>query len=133
MVLVSRADEFIQSDAGVLLRRALTADEITESSRAHGHPDPCTVAGKLAIKEAVFKTFQTTQAMVPWLTIQTRKSAGGWPEVTLVGRARKLAGDAGLRGRISVSVSSAGAFVVAVAMATFHEQEILDGGATHFQ
>lgn len=95
----------------------LHPDEISECTRG-GRLDVSSVAGRLAVKEAVFKLLRCRDAVVPWRSIRVEGPLGTWPVVYLDGAAAKLARAAGIHSEISVSISHDGAYAVAVAATT---------------
>lgn len=117
LVPLSRAQALLEPDNRSVLAKMLHVDEISECTRA-GRLDPSSVAGRLAVKEAVFKLFHCGDAVVPWQSIHVEGLPGTWPVVFLDGVAAKLARAAGIRSEISVSISHDGAYAVAVAATT---------------
>jgi holo-[acyl-carrier protein] synthase len=95
----------------------LHSNELSECVRG-GRLDASSVAGRLAVKEAVFKLFRCQEAVVPWRSIRIAGPSGTWPVVYLEGTAAQLAWNAGIRSEISVSISHDGAYAVAVAATT---------------
>jgi holo-[acyl-carrier protein] synthase len=116
LVALSRARQLVDLDHRTILSRMLCSEEIDECHRA-GALDPSAVAGRLAVKEAVFKLLRTTKPVVPWHDIVVRAPAGSWPEVRLNGLAATLAEESGLAGPVAVSVSHDGDYAVGVATA----------------
>jgi holo-[acyl-carrier protein] synthase len=117
LVPLSRAQALLEPDNQLVLARMLHVDEISECTRG-GRLDPSSVAGRLAVKEAVFKLFRCRDAVVPWQSIHVEGLSGTWPVVHLDGAAAKLARAAGICSEISVSISHDGAYAVAVAATT---------------
>jgi holo-[acyl-carrier protein] synthase len=117
VVQLSRAHELLEPGTRPVLDRMLVADEIVECTRS-GRVDASAVAGRLAIKEAVFKLFHHHGPVVPWRSIRVLGEAGTWPAVHLVDEALAFARAAGINSEISVSLSHDGEYAVAVAAAT---------------
>ncbi|MEU7046451.1 holo-ACP synthase [Streptomyces varsoviensis] len=113
---VSRVEGMVRGSGERFLATLLTPAELRDCATDHGTFLPA-VAGRLAAKEAVFKTFHTPLSSLPWLSIEVRKAPGGWPEAVLHGAARRLADAAGLTD-LSLSISHDGGFAFAVAVAT---------------
>ncbi|MET9723554.1 holo-ACP synthase [Streptomyces zaomyceticus] len=117
LVPISRVGELLDPGIGPLLRRYLSAEELTVSRTPDGEPDRARIAGRLAAKEAVFKLLGAVGRPVPWQGIEVLRGPGGRPGVRLSGRAAELARDAGL-GPIDVSISHDAGFAIAVAAAS---------------
>ncbi|GHG13878.1 holo-ACP synthase [Streptomyces zaomyceticus] len=117
LVPISRVGELLDPGIGPLLRRYLSAEELTVSRTPDGEPDRAGIAGRLAAKEAVFKLLGAVGRPVPWQGIEVLRGPGGRPGVRLSGRAAELARDAGL-GPIDVSISHDAGFAIAVAAAS---------------
>ncbi|MEV0260306.1 holo-ACP synthase [Streptomyces sp. NPDC050617] len=113
---VSRVEGMVRGSGERFLATLLTPGELSACATDNGTFLPA-VAGRLAAKEAVFKTFHTPLSSLPWLSIEIRKAPGGWPEAVLHGAARRLADAAGLAD-LSLSISHDGGFAFAVAVAT---------------
>jgi holo-[acyl-carrier protein] synthase len=101
--------------AGRTLTRMLQPTELLDSRRTHGL-DAAAVAGRLAVKEAVFKLFHRSGEVLPWLDIKIRTGTGGWPTVELTGRAERMAATAAISG-IAISIAHDGDYAIAVATA----------------
>ncbi|MFE1547123.1 holo-ACP synthase [Streptomyces sp. NPDC058718] len=114
LVPFSRVRELLDPGIGPLLRRYLSAEELTVSRTPDGAPDQARIAGRLAAKEAVFKLLGAVGRPVPWQGIEVLRGPGGRPGIRLSGRAAELARDAGL-GPIDVSISHDAGFAIAVA------------------
>jgi holo-[acyl-carrier protein] synthase len=117
LVPLSRVRELLDPGIGPVLRRFLSAEEVTASRTPDGAPDQAGIAGRLAAKEAVFKLLGAVGRPVPWQGIEVLRGPGGRPGVRLSGGAAELARDAGLS-PIDVSISHDGGFAIAVAAAT---------------
>jgi holo-[acyl-carrier protein] synthase len=117
LVPLSRVRELLDPGIGPVLRRFLSAEELTVSRTPDGAPDQAGIAGRLAAKEAVFKLLGAVGRTVPWQGIEVLRGPGGRPGVRLSGGAAELARSAGL-GPIDVSISHDGGFAIAVAAAT---------------
>ncbi|VFR17938.1 Holo-[acyl-carrier protein] synthase [plant metagenome] len=114
LVSVSRVKDMIATAFGSTVARMLRPDEIQACRRA-GQLDAVSVAGRLAIKEAVFKTFQSRGHPLPWRDIQVQGRHGEAPCVALFGRARRLASAACIGEDITVSLTHEHDYAVAVA------------------
>ncbi|MFD0153425.1 4'-phosphopantetheinyl transferase superfamily protein [Streptomyces sp. NPDC055721] len=114
LVPFSRVRELLDPGIGPLLKRYLSAEELTVSRTPDGAPDQARIAGRLAAKEAVFKLLGAVGRPVPWQGIEVLRGPGGRPGIRLSGRAAELARDAGL-GPIDVSISHDAGFAIAVA------------------
>ncbi|KAA2264202.1 4'-phosphopantetheinyl transferase superfamily protein [Solihabitans fulvus] len=122
VVPLSRVHGLIVDGDGAALHRLLSAAELSVSRTPDGL-DPSGIAGRLAAKEAVFKLFHAAGQPVPWLATEILKSAGGWPEVRLSGRAARLAELAGIE-RIDISITHDEAYAIAVAVSAAHIAEL---------
>ncbi|KAA2255352.1 holo-ACP synthase [Solihabitans fulvus] len=114
LVPLSRVEDILRS-ATPHLHRLLSDTEISLSRNDSGF-DHAGIAGRLAAKEAVFKVLHTERETLPWLGVEILRGRGGWPEVQLSGRARRLAHQARLD-TIAVSITHDGPFAVAVVVA----------------
>lgn len=99
-----------------LAERLFTPEELAYTSTlANAAPS---LAGRFAVKEAVMKALGVGLGAVDWSDISVRRLPGGAPEVTVRGRAARLAGARGVTGwhvSISHTATVAAATVVAVA------------------
>jgi holo-[acyl-carrier protein] synthase len=116
IIPLARAQQLVEIDHREILERMLRADEIDECSRA-GQLDTSAVAGRLAVKEAVFKLLRSREAVVPWHEIIVCNPPGTWPEVQLAGHVAKQAQQEGLIEPVAVSIAHDGDYAVAVATA----------------
>ncbi|WP_035794599.1 holo-ACP synthase [Kitasatospora mediocidica] len=104
----------VDGDAGAtVLRRMLSEAEIALCHPGAGW-DVAGIAGRLAAKEAVFKTLRARGQTLPWLGIEILKDDAGAPVVRFSGRAAELVQDAGIE-QIDVSITHDEPFAVAVA------------------
>ncbi|MEU8566794.1 holo-ACP synthase [Streptomyces pathocidini] len=117
LVPLSRIPALLDPESGPALHRMLSAEELRLARTPDGAPDPASIAGRLAAKEAVFKLFAATGQTLPWLGTEILRGPGGRPEVRLGGRAARLAERAGL-GPIDVSITHDGGYCIAVAVTT---------------
>ncbi|KJK56577.1 DNA-binding protein [Saccharothrix sp. ST-888] len=113
LVPFGRVRQLTAGGDGAALRRMLSEAEIALCRPESGW-DIAGVAGRLAAKEAVFKTLRVPGQVLPWLGIEILKDGGGWPVVRLTGRAAQLARDAGIE-QVDVSITHDEPFAVAVA------------------
>ncbi|MFF2806300.1 holo-ACP synthase [Streptomyces sp. NPDC058000] len=72
------------------------------------------LCGRIAAKEAAFKTLRVRGVLLPWRDIVVRRADGGWPLVHLRRRAAEYAAQAGIA-EITVSISHDVDYAVAVA------------------
>lgn len=115
IVLTRRVSTMLAEHGERLLTRMLTAAEL-EDCRKEGRLDILSVAGRLAAKEAAFKTLAAPGVVLPWLGMEVRRAAGGRPTLHLSGTARDLAAQAGVS-VVRISISHDGDYAVAVAAA----------------
>jgi holo-[acyl-carrier protein] synthase len=111
IVPLARVRAMLESAPQVLRRH------FTEAELADGGADVAGLAGRLAAKEAVFKTIRSPGAVLPWLGIQIHTEAGGWPVAALSGRAATLAAAAGFLD-VDISISHDGDYAIAAAVVT---------------
>ncbi|MGH3781372.1 MAG: holo-ACP synthase [Pseudonocardiaceae bacterium] len=116
LVPLARARQLVEPNHRAILERMLRSEEIDECTRS-GVLDASAVAGRLAVKEAVFKLLRTREPVVPWHGIAVRATPGTWPEVHLSGHAAELARHARLITPVAVSVAHDGDYAVGVATA----------------
>ncbi|MFE4973260.1 holo-ACP synthase [Kitasatospora sp. NPDC056651] len=112
IVSAGRVRELIGEHGEPFLARLLTEGELADCRTADGI-NVLAVCGRIAAKEAAFKTLRVADSILPWLDIEVRKAPGGWPLIELHGRAARLAADAGISG-ITVSISHDVDYAVAV-------------------
>lgn len=94
------------------LRAVLAAEELAHLS-AGGPPEPASVAGRFAAKEAIFKTLRPdSDDAVSWPSIVIRTDASGAPHVHLTGQAALLSARRGIHAW-SVSTSHDGGYAMA--------------------
>ncbi|MCZ4102294.1 holo-ACP synthase [Streptomyces sp. H39-C1] len=116
IMLTSRVDRMLAEHGDEVLARMLTPAELGDCHR-DGSLDILSVAGRLAAKEAAFKTLNTSGVVLPWLAMEVRKAPGGKPVLSLRSTARRLAEQAGVSG-IRISIGHDGAYAVAIAAAS---------------
>jgi holo-[acyl-carrier protein] synthase len=112
IVSVGRVREIIDNHGESFLLRMLTEREL-DDCRTDAGLNVLGVCGRIAAKEAVFKTFRVADTFLPWLDIEVHRAPGGWPLIELHGRAAELAKNAGIGG-ITVSISHDVDYAVAV-------------------
>lgn len=105
----------------VLLRRPSLAERLfspVELAYASGLARPApTLAGRFAVKEAVMKALGVGLGAVDWADISVARLPGGRPELTVGGRAARLAGERGVRSwHVSISHTNTIASAVVVAV-----------------
>jgi holo-[acyl-carrier protein] synthase len=112
LVSVAAVQESIDRFADRYLARVYTPAELTDCDGDAGR-----LAARFAAKEAAVKVLRPKpDEAVPWLAIETRRTAGGWAELTLHREAEGLAQTAGLEGW-SVSISHETGYATAVVTA----------------
>ncbi len=102
------------------LTRVFTEHELActagdDATRARG------LAARFAAKEATLKVLHTQDAQPDWRSIEVRRTAGGWCEIKLSGRAADLAHQQAISD-LDVSMSHEGSTAVAVVVAACAEQ-----------
>ncbi|WBP85091.1 holo-ACP synthase [Kitasatospora cathayae] len=112
IVSAGRVRAMIDEHGEVFLLRMLTERELADCHTVDGL-DILAVCGRIAAKEAAFKTLRVADSILPWLDIEVRRAPGGWPLIELHGRAEALAARAGISG-ITVSISHDVDYAVAV-------------------
>lgn len=115
IVLTSRVRAMLTDHGETFLSRMLTPAELRDCHKHEGI-DLLSVAGRIAAKEAAFKSLATSGAVLPWLGMEVRTAAGGRPVLHLAGRARALADRADVTA-IRISISHDGEYAVGMAVA----------------
>ncbi|MDQ0939277.1 holo-ACP synthase [Streptomyces sp. V1I1] len=115
IVLTQRVRTMLTDHGERILTRMLTPAELEDCCK-EGRLDLLSVAGRLAAKEAAFKTLAVPGSALPWLGMEVRRAAGGRPTLHLSGAARNLAAQAGVSD-VRISISHDGDYAVAVAAA----------------
>ncbi|MER5640242.1 holo-ACP synthase [Kitasatospora sp. NPDC002227] len=113
IVSAQRVRRIIEEHGEPFLGRMLTPRELSDC-RIDTGLHLLTVCGRIAAKEAAFKTLRVTGRPMPWLDIEIRRGPGGWPTVELSGAAAVFADMAGIES-VSVSISHDVDYAVAVA------------------
>ncbi|RFU84710.1 holo-[acyl-carrier-protein] synthase [Streptomyces triticagri] len=116
VVAVERIEAMVQRQGERLLARLLTPTERTWCAGRSGAHRARYVAGRVAAKEAVRKTFGGQGSGVGWREVEIRRGAAGEPLPVLSGRADEAFRLAGLR-RLHLSISHDAGVAVAVALA----------------
>ncbi len=112
IVSAQRVRQIIDEHGEPFLGRMLTERELADCRTVDGL-DLLTVCGRIAAKEAAFKTLRVAGKIMPWLDIEVRRADGGWPLIELHGRAALIAAEAGIES-ITVSISHDVDYAVAV-------------------
>ncbi|WP_045305933.1 holo-ACP synthase [Saccharothrix sp. ST-888] len=112
IVSAARVRQMVDEHGESFLLRMLTEQELADCRTDEGL-NLLTVCGRIAAKEAAFKTLRVADRILPWLDIEVHRADGGWPLIELHGRAAQLAQDAGIEG-ITVSISHDVDYAVAV-------------------
>lgn len=116
VVDVDRIEGMLGRQGDRLLARLLTSTERTQcTGRSAAHLSRY-VAGRVAAKEAVRKTFGGQSSGVGWREIEIRRGEAGEPLTVLTGRADEAFRLAGLN-RIHLSITHDAGVAVAVALA----------------
>ncbi|MDH6139994.1 MULTISPECIES: holo-ACP synthase [Kitasatospora] len=113
IVAAGRVRELIDNHGERFLLRMLTERELADCRTDEGL-NTLAVCGRIAAKEAAFKTLRVADTILPWLDIEVHRAPGGWPLIELHGRAAQLAEAAGISG-ITVSISHDAGYAAAVA------------------
>jgi holo-[acyl-carrier protein] synthase len=112
IVSAARVRRIVAEHGEPFLLRMLTERELADCRTDEGL-NLLSVCGRIAAKEAAFKTLRVADRLLPWLDIEVRRADGGWPLIELHGRAARLAQEAGIEG-ITVSISHDVDYAVAV-------------------
>ncbi|SFK55907.1 holo-[acyl-carrier-protein] synthase [Streptomyces pini] len=113
IVSVKRVRRLLDEYGEGFFERMLTPGEIADCRNSTGL-DVLSLCGRIAAKEAAFKTLRVRDRFLPWLDIVVRRSDGGWPLVHLRGGARRMAAASGIT-EVTVSISHDVDYAVAVA------------------
>ncbi|MGO4463275.1 holo-ACP synthase [Streptomyces sp. M-16] len=113
IVSVTRVRRLLTLYGEDFFRRMLTPGELADC-RTSARLDVLGLCGRIAAKEAAFKTLRVRAAFLPWLDIVVRRSEGGWPLVELRGPAAAMAADSGIAA-VTVTISHDVDYAVAVA------------------
>ncbi|GLV86901.1 hypothetical protein Slala03_65900 [Streptomyces lavendulae subsp. lavendulae] len=113
IVSVTRVRRLLTLYGEDFFRRMLTPGELADC-RTSARLDVLGLCGRIAAKEAAFKTLRVRAVFLPWLDIVVRRSEGGWPLVELRGPAAALAAESGIAA-ITVTISHDVDYAVAVA------------------
>ncbi|UYQ60610.1 4'-phosphopantetheinyl transferase superfamily protein [Streptomyces peucetius] len=113
IVSVNRVRRLMADHGEAFFDRMLDAGELADCRTSTGL-DVLSLCGRIAAKEAAFKTLRVRNRFLPWRDIVVRRSDGGWPLVELRRSAASMAADSGITG-ITVSISHDVDYAVAVA------------------
>ncbi|GAA2788367.1 MULTISPECIES: holo-ACP synthase [Streptomyces] len=113
IVSVNRVRRLLAQYGEKFFERMLTPGEL-DDCRTSGGLDVLSLCGRIAAKEAAFKTLRVRGRFLPWPDIVVRRSEGGWPLVELYGPAADMAAESGIS-EITVSISHDVDYAVAVA------------------
>lgn len=113
IVSVTRVRRLLTLYGEDFFRRMLTPGELADC-RTSARLDVLGLCGRIAAKEAAFKTLRVRAVFLPWLDIVVRRSEGGWPLVELRGPAAAMAAESGIAA-ITVTISHDVDYAVAVA------------------
>ncbi|MCX4722271.1 holo-ACP synthase [Streptomyces sp. NPDC090052] len=113
IVSVNRVRRLMADHGEAFFGRMLDARELADCRTSTGL-DILSLCGRIAAKEAAFKTLRVQNRFLPWLDIVVRRSDGGWPLVELRRSAADMAAASGIC-EITVSISHDVDYAVAVA------------------
>ncbi|MEU8436875.1 holo-ACP synthase [Streptomyces sp. NPDC029216] len=113
IVSVDRVRRLLAVYGEDFFQRMLTPGELADCHTS-ARLDVLSLCGRIAAKEAAFKTLRVGATVMPWRDIVVRRSEGGWPLVELRGAAADLAAGSGITG-MTVSISHDVDYAVAVA------------------
>lgn len=113
IVSVTRVRRLLAEYGETFFERMLTPGELADCRTSTGL-DLLSLCGRIAAKEAAFKTLRVRGRFLPWPDIVVRRSEGGWPLVELHRSAAEMAAAAGIA-EITVSISHDVDYAVAVA------------------
>ncbi|MEW2400454.1 holo-ACP synthase [Streptomyces sp. NPDC046862] len=113
IVSVNRVRGLLAAYGEEFFDRMLDPGELADCRTSSGL-DVLSLCGRIAAKEAAFKTLRVRGRLLPWRDIVVRRSDGGWPLVRLRSTAADMAADSGIT-EITVSISHDVDYAVAVA------------------
>ncbi|MFD3942958.1 holo-ACP synthase [Streptomyces sp. NPDC058579] len=113
IVSVTRVRRLLAEYGETFFERMLTPGELADCRTSTGL-DVLSLCGRIAAKEAAFKTLRVRGRFLPWTDIVVRRSEGGWPLVELRRSAAEMAAETGIT-EITVSISHDVDYAVAVA------------------
>ncbi|MEV0778266.1 4'-phosphopantetheinyl transferase superfamily protein [Streptomyces sp. NPDC050433] len=113
IVSVIRVRRLLDAHGERFFARMLTPGELADCTTSTGL-DVLSLCGRIAAKEAAFKTLRVRNRVLPWLDIVMRRADGGWPVVQLNRAAADMAAESGIT-QITVSISHDVDYAVAVA------------------
>lgn len=113
IVSVNRVRRLMADHGEAFFGRMLDSGELADCRTSTGL-DVLSLCGRIAAKEAAFKTLRVRNRFLPWLDIVVRRSEGGWPLVELRRSAAAMAAASGIT-EITVSISHDVDYAVAVA------------------
>ncbi|MFI8993349.1 holo-ACP synthase [Streptomyces sp. NPDC053542] len=120
IVSVTRVRRLLTEHGEEFFGRMLDAGELDDCRTSTGL-DLLGLCGRIAAKEAAFKTLRVRNVLLPWRDIVVRRADGGWPVVRLRRRAAEYAAQAGIT-EITVSISHDVDYAVAVAAPIIGDQ-----------
>ena len=113
IVSVKRVRRLLEDHGEEFFERMLDPGELADCRTSSGL-DLLSLCGRIAAKEAAFKTLRVRGRFLPWRDIVVRRSEGGWPLVELRRSAADMAAQSGITD-ITVSISHDVDYAVAVA------------------
>lgn len=113
IVSVGRVRRLLAEHGEEFFGRMLDPGELADCRTSTGL-DLLSLCGRIAAKEAAFKTLRVRHRFLPWRDIVVRRSDGGWPLVHLRRSAALMAAESGIT-EITVSISHDVDYAVAVA------------------
>ncbi|MFD8985197.1 holo-ACP synthase [Streptomyces sp. NPDC059564] len=121
IVSVTRVRRLLTLYGEDFFQRMLTPGELADCHTS-ARLDVLGLCGRIAAKEAAFKTLRVGAVFLPWLDIIVRRSEGGWPLVELRGSAAAMAAESGIAA-ITVTISHDVDYAVAVAAPVLGDAE----------
>jgi holo-[acyl-carrier protein] synthase len=121
LVEVAQVEASVARFGDRYLRRIFTDHEL---SCCQGPPDVAAagLAARFAAKEAALKVLRPSRARPKLCSIEVRRHADGWCEMTLSGQAAALAKEAGVQS-LAVSLTHEGDLAGAVVVALCEEED----------
>jgi phosphopantetheine--protein transferase-like protein len=113
IVSVPRVRQLLTEHGEEFFTRMLGPGELADCRTSTGL-DLLSLCGRIAAKEAAFKTLRVRNRFLPWLDIVVIRADGGWPLIELRRSAARMAAESGIT-EITVSISHDVGYAVAVA------------------
>jgi holo-[acyl-carrier protein] synthase len=116
IVSIQRVSGMLDKSGARFLATVLTRNEIKDITHTGKSTIAERVAGRIACKEAVFKSLSTADRLLQWQEIEILPAASGAPEARLTGSTMKFAAASHIE-QIKVSISHDGQYAMAAALA----------------